>query len=106
MKCNYTSVRVKNIIRISDKAFKIIGFDGSEDIFPASCILGIDNDVEKCFAYWIASWILPKKKLQYSGKKTAWFDNESKRKEDYTITKHTPTKMTCKYNNEITELKR
>lgn len=66
----YISVRIKSMKEISSKAVLLTAFDGSEDIFPKSVIFGYDSDVEKCEALWIAAWILPKKKLQYSPKKS------------------------------------
>lgn len=69
-----TSVRLESFYRISDKCYKAVAFDGSEDLIPASCFYGEDYEVQKSNAYWIASWILPKKNIQYSGKKTQWFD--------------------------------
>ena len=60
--------------KISDKAYAVRSFDGSEDIIPVSQVFGPDYEVEKCEAYWIAAWILEKKSIQYSGKKQAWFD--------------------------------
>lgn len=66
----YISVRIKSMKEISSKAVLLTAFDGSEDIFPKSVIFGYDHEVEKCEALWIAAWILPKKKLQYSPKKS------------------------------------
>ena len=74
MRVKCYSVRVASIAQISPKAYKISSFNGSEDIIPTSCVYGYDYDVVKCDAYWIASWILEKKNLQYSDKKVAWFD--------------------------------
>lgn len=47
MKTKCYSVRLKSLIRISDKAYKAESFDGSTDIIPASQIFGIDSDVKK-----------------------------------------------------------
>ena len=66
----YISVRVKSVKEISPKAVLLTAFDGSEDIFPKSVIYGYDNEVEKSDALWIAAWILPKKNLQYSPRKS------------------------------------
>lgn len=99
-----TSVRIESIRSISEKAVVITAFDGSSDIFPKSVIFGYDNEVQKCDAVWIASWILQNKKLQYSGKKQAWFD-DSGRMVGTVFTKHVPTKINPLDNNEIPSLK-
>lgn len=88
------SVRIEFLLSISEKAVKISSFDGSEDIFPKSQIFGRDWDVIKSEAYWIAAWLLPKKSIQYSSKKKAWFDkNTGKRLPTYTVVKHIPKKI-------------
>jgi len=91
------SVRVLSLTYISNKAVKIISFDGSEDIFPDSQIFGEDYDVTKSEAYWLASWLLPKKNIQYSSKKQAWFDNATRcQLPNYKIVKHIPKKINKK----------
>lgn len=67
------SVRLQSLTSISEKAYKAKGWDGSEDILPKSCVFGLDYEVQKSDAYWIASWILEKKNIQYSTKKEGWF---------------------------------
>lgn len=100
------SVRVESMRKISDKAYRVRSFDGSEDIIPASQVFGPDYEVQKCEAYWIAAWILPKKSIQWSDKKEAWFDENGTRLPDYTIEKHKPEKVEAKEDNEINQLKR
>ena len=73
------SVRVQNMVRISDAAYKVICFDGSSDIIPVSQVFGQDYSVTKSDAYWITAWILERKDIQYSTKKQAWFDEEGNR---------------------------
>lgn len=91
MRVKCYSVKFQSLVSISDKAVKIISFDGSEDIFPKSQIFGQDWDVQKSDAYWIAAWILEKKDIQYSSKKEAWFNKETgKRLPSYTVKKHIP----------------
>jgi hypothetical protein len=75
MKTKVCSVRLQSLVSISDKAYKATSFDGSCDILPKSQVFGIDYDVQKSDAYWIAAWILEKKDLQYSGKKIAWYNH-------------------------------
>jgi hypothetical protein len=106
MKTKCYSVRVDACVRISEKAYKVRSFDGSEDIIPASQVFGPDYDVQKCEAYWIAAWILPKKSIQWSDKKEAWFDENGNRLPDYTIERHHPEKVKAKENNEINQLKK
>ena len=106
MRTKCYSVRVESMRKISDKAYAVRSFDGSEDIIPVSQVFGPDYDVQKCEAYWIAAWILPKKSIQWSDKKKAWFDEDGNRLPDYTIEKHKPTKVAAKENNEIATLKR
>lgn len=101
------SVRVAMMRKISDKAYKVRSFDGSEDIIPASQVFGKDNEVFKVEAYWIAAWILAKKSIQYSHKKEAWFDTETRKQlPTYTIERHTPGKVEAKDDNKIDELRR
>lgn len=100
------SVRLESLVRISDKAFRATAFDGSSDIIPASQVFGRDYDVQKSEAYWISSWILSKKNLQYSVKKQAWFDENGKQLPTYTVERHTPERMKAKESNLIEELKR
>ena len=106
MRTKCYSVRVESMRKISDKAYAVRSFDGSEDIIPVSQVFGPDYDVQKCEAYWIAAWILPKKSIQWSDKKKAWFDEDGNRLPDYTIEKHKPTKVAAKENTEIATLKR
>lgn len=93
MKTKCCSVRLVRLVSISDKAYKATAFDGSEAVLPKSQVFGLDYEVSKSEAYWIASWILEKKELQYSGKKIGWFNPDSGRMEpniETTIEKHIP----------------
>lgn len=106
MKTKCYSVRLESIVKISDKAYKVRSYNGAEDIIPASQVYGRDYDVVKSEAYWIAAWILPKKKIQWSDKKEAWFDDKGNRLPSYTITKHIPVKMQAKADNIIKSLEK
>lgn len=106
MKTLCYSVRLSNLTRISEKAYKAASFDGSTDIIPASQVFGRDYEVMKSDAYWIAAWILQKKNIQYSGKKQAWFDEDGHQLPTYTIERHTPEKREAVTSNEINDLKR
>lgn len=77
MRVKCYSVRLKSLIPVSDKAYKAIAFDGSTAIIPKSQVLGYDFTVEKSDSYWISSWILEKKSIQYSRKKEAWVESDS-----------------------------
>lgn len=95
MKTKVLSVRLQSLVRISDKAYKASGFDGSEDILPVSQVFGRDYDVQKSDAYWIAAWILEKKNLQYSDKKIGWYNPTTGRVEPnitITVEKHIPSR--------------
>lgn len=97
------SVRLMMLREISEKAYKATSFDGSEDILPKSCVFGRDYDVQKSDAYWIAAWILPKKSIQYSNKKTAWFDENGKQLKSYSVKHHCPDKVEAVESNDIKE---
>lgn len=100
------SVRLKSLISISDKAYKATAFDGSTDIIPKSQVYGVDYDVKKSDAYWIAAWILEKKSIQYSPSKEAWFDDNGRMLPTYHVEKHKPEKKESLINNIIEELKK
>jgi hypothetical protein len=100
------SVRLASLTRISDKCYKATGFDGSEDLIPASQVFGPDYEVQKCDAYFISAWILEKKNLQYSDKKERWFDSDSgDMLPTYTVEHHKPEKVN-KIVKPIKELQR
>ncbi len=101
----YISVRIKSMKEISSKAVLLTAFDGSEDIFPKSVIFGYDHEVEKCEALWIAAWILPKKKLQYSPKKSRSLKALGGL-ESVEITKHRAARVAPVDGNEIESLRR
>ena len=98
------SVRVESLYSISDKAYKVRSFDGSEDILPKSAVYGQDFEVAKSDAYWIAAWILPKKNIQWSAKKEAWFDDAGNKLPTYTVNRHTPEHKEALQDNEIQDL--
>lgn len=59
-------------------------------------VFGQDYDVVNSDAYWIACFVLEKEdcELQYSTKKEAWFDRESRKMlPTYKIEKHVPVKI-------------
>lgn len=100
------SVRIKSIKSISEKAYLITAFDGSEAVFPKSAVFGDDYSRSGSQSIWIASWILAKKDLQCSKKKEAWFDSKGKMLPSYTVKTHKPKKIEAQRRNEVEELKR
>lgn len=107
MKTKCYSVRLQSLRNISAKACKVTDFTGAEEIIPSSQIFGQDYDVMKSDAYWIAAWILEKKNIQYSRKKEAWFDADSRKMmPTYTVTHHVPERKEPIDNNTIKKLKR
>lgn len=94
MKTKCYSVRLQSLTSISDKCYKAVSFDGSEDLIPKSHVFGPDYEVSKSEAYFISAWILEKKSIQYSHKKERWFDSESGRMlPTITIEHHVPVKL-------------
>lgn len=107
MKTKCYSVRLESMISISPKCWKATAFDGSEALIPDSQYFGQDYNVTKSEAHWISTWILEKKDLQYSGKKEAWFYNDTKKMAPtYHIEKHVPAKKQAKQVEPPKELKR
>lgn len=92
------SVRLQSFIRISDICYKAIDFSGNYDFIPASHYFGEDSEVKKSEAYWISSWILSKKKIQYSRKKQAYFSKNGKKLPNIEYKKHIPDKINKKDN--------
>lgn len=100
------SVRLESLVSISPKAYKATSFDGTSDIIPVSQVFGRDREVTKSEAWWISAWIIGKKRIQCSGNKQAWFDENGHMMPTYTIERHTPEKRETKDNNIINDLKR
>lgn len=101
------SVKVKEVVSVSDRAVRLVGFDGKDDIFPTSCIFGEDYDREKTPSLWVAAWILEKKQLQYSTKKAGWFNPATNMVEptiSVTVEKHVPAKIEPVKNTTHAEL--
>lgn len=104
MKIKCYSVRLSSLTDISPKAYKATAFNGSTSIIPKSQVFGRDWDVMKSEAYWISSWILEQKSIQYSAKKEAWFDEKGNMLPTYHIERHKPAKKEKISSNEIKEL--
>ena len=99
-------VRLKSRESLTPLARQAIAVDGSTDIIPNSQIYGQDYDVVKSEAYWISDWILRKKSLQYSQKKKAYFDKDTrKRLPEFIIEKHNPGYVKPVEQNIIADLK-
>ena len=99
-------MRLKDLVSISEKAYKATAFDGSTAIIPKSQVLKADCGVHKSDAYWIQAWFLQKTNLQYSSKKCAYFDEDGNMLPSYTIKTHVPEKVTPRENNIIDELRK
>lgn len=107
MKVKCYSVRLSSLTRISDKCMLATAFDGSEALIPNSQLFGQDYSVSKSEAYWISAWILEKKPIQYSHKKEAWFDVETRKEvPNYVIIKKTPAKIEFTQSKPMDEWKR
>ena len=106
MKTLCYSVRLAEMRQISEKCFAARSFDGREALIPASQVYGPDYEVSKSEAWWITAWILEKKDLQYSKKKTAWFHTGTGiRVPEVEIVRHVPTPVAPAYiepNNTLT----
>ena len=106
MRIKCYSVRLESLAPISCKAFLATAYDGSSDIIPASQVFGQDYEVQKCEAYWISAWILDKKSIQYSSKKSAFFDKDTRRMlPDIIVEKHRPDYVQPVDDNTIADLK-
>lgn len=99
------SVRVADTIDITPKAMLLETFDGKSDVFPKSAIFGNDYDTVKSEAVWVAAWILEKKSIQYSKKKSAWFTDGGKKLPNYSVKTHTPEKKSP-VDNLLSELEK
>ena len=106
MRIKCFSVRLKDLVSISEKAYKATAFDGSTAIIPKNQVLKADCGVHKSDAYWIQAWFLQKTNLQYSSKKCAYFDEDGNILPSYTIKTHVPEKVTPRENNIIDELRK
>lgn len=106
MRVKCYSVRLASLEPISRLAYKAVAFDGSSDIIPASQVFGQDYEVSKSDAWWISAWILEKKSLQYSRKKSANFDKETRRMiPEIIIEKHYPDHVRPVSDNIIPDLR-
>lgn len=88
------SVRLLSLVSVSDKAYKANAFDGSECIIPKSQVFCQDYEVQKSDAYWISSWLMEQKDIQYSTKKVGWWNPKTHRIEpNIQVEHHKPTKV-------------
>lgn len=91
IKCH--SVRLASLTAISPKAYLARCFDGSEAVLPASQIFGEDGGG----AWWVSAWILEKKTIQFSRKRTALFDTRTGKMLPFvTVTRHVPETIEAK----------
>ena len=99
------SVRLASMVKISAKAYKAQAFDGSCAVLPASQVYGEDCEVSRSGAWWVSAWILERKGLQYSTRKQAYFDSETRRMLP-SVTYHKAGRHEAVDDNIIHELKR
>lgn len=101
------SVRYAGLRVISPKAVSLKCFDGSEAVIPRSQIFGTDFSSTKSDAVWVSAWILERKEIQYSTKRSAWFDPETnKMHPDVRVIRHKAAKVAVeRERDEIPELK-
>jgi len=97
------SVRLVSLRSISHICYKAIGFDGSEALIPKSQVFGQDYEVVKSDAYWITSWILEQKSLQYSRKKWTMFNKDGKNIGAIEFEHHKPKKVIFDPNTQPNE---
>ena len=105
-KTKCVSVRLEDMIEISEKAFKAYAYDGTTAIIPSSQVFGEDGDTIKSRAWWIAEWVLKGKGLTYSSKKVAWFDRDTRKQLPSTKVVHHQPENKQPINNSIQELKK
>lgn len=106
MRVRCYSVRLVSMELISPLAYKATAYDGSSAIIPASQVYGRDDETNKSDAYWISAWILERKSLQYSHKKSAYFDKDTRRMlPNVVIEKHHPDHVQPVKDNTIPDLR-
>lgn len=98
-KTKVLSVRLQSLTSISEKCYKAKSFDGSECLVPKSVVFGMDYEVQKSDAYWIAEWFMmkPETTLQY-GSKQGWYNPNTGRVEppiQFIVEKHKPEVLTA-----------
>ena len=67
-------VKFKDLISISEKAFKAVAYDGSECILPKSQVVrpgSNDND------WYVSCWIMDQKEIQHSKQKVFMVNSET-----------------------------
>lgn len=105
-KTKCVSVRLKELVSISDKAYRATDFNGNTDILPKSQVFGADTSVQNSDAYWVSEWILLTKNLTY-GSKTSFFDKFSADSygagSEVTAVVHTPEDIAPIENAEIAD---
>lgn len=106
MRVKCYSVRFRSFYQITPKAYKAESFNGRSCIIPASQVYDRDYEVFKSEAWWISAWILSRSCLQFSTKKEAWFDSETRDKlPRYIVEKHNPAFVEPVENNDIDALR-
>lgn len=88
MKTKCYNVKLRSLKDISPKCFLATAYDGSEAFIPKSQYFG-----ESGSGHWISAWILERKDLQYSTKKSATFNPYGQMVPEVTYKRHTPEQV-------------
>lgn len=83
-------VKAREIIRISEKCFKLKGWNGVETLVPASaCHEDTDTTI------WVACWFIQKQEgMQYQQTPVGWYTEKTGRVERETIyQRHVPKQL-------------
>jgi hypothetical protein len=81
-------VKLKELVSISEKAYKAIAYDGSEAILPKSQVIKPADEED---SWWITCWIMDQKNLQHSKKNMAWIDTKTMQVQPVvTVVTHVP----------------
>lgn len=83
-------VKAREIIRITDKCYKLKGWDGQETLVPAvACYEDTDTTI------WVACWFVQKvDTLQYKTSVTGWYSENAGRVErETTYQRHVPQQI-------------
>lgn len=88
------SVRLRKVVNLSEKSFRVEDFDGGSDVLPKSQFFGKDDGAAGNDSYWVAAWLLPDKNLTYSTAREREFDrNQSSEKPRYNVITHIPAEI-------------
>lgn len=83
-------VKAREIVRISEKCYKLKGWNGVETLVPASACRA-DGET----TIWVACWFIQKHEgMQYQQKPVGWYSEKSGRVEiEATYRRHVPEQL-------------